>query len=612
MCGITGWVDYDRNISNETDTIIKMRDSVAHRGPDEKGIYVEPNVLFGQRRLAIIDEKGGRQPMTFDAKTESYTLIYNGELYNTAEIRNALSIRGYSFHGYSDTEVVLKAYAEWKEDCLNRMNGIFAFAVWEHNSKTLFLARDRIGVKPLFYYPLKDGIIFASEIKAIMLHPEVKHVIDEAGLKQIMLLGPGRSPGVGCIKNIYDLLPGEYLKLTKKGLSTNTYWRLTAKEHTENKNETVERTRELIFDAVKSQLVSDVPLACFLSGGLDSSIISKIVSDYYKSKNEILTTYSVDYEDNDKYFEANSYQPDSDNKYIALMSKAIGSRHIRIVLDNLDVAKSVVEATSARDLPGMGDVDSSLLLFARKVKENHTVCLSGECADELFAGYPWYHNEELLFSDTFPWSRSINLRKTLFNTDFIGSDADEFVQNEYRKTVLMTDCLDSDDRLNRRIREMFALNFFWFMQTLIDRKDRMTAYVGLEARVPLCDYRLVEYAFNMPWEFKALAGREKGIMREAFKGILPDEIIARKKNPYPKTFNPIFADYVKNEAARLVYDKKSILSELINKQTFEALFGGTIKLSYPWYGQLMREPQIFAYLIQLDAFFKNFKLDIVR
>lgn len=611
MCGIAGWVNYKKNITENGNVIEKMCDSLSHRGPDEAGLFIRENILMGQRRLFVVDAVGGKQPMTFSIKGETYTLIYNGELYNTPEIREELRLRGYEFWGYSDTEVLIKSYAEWGENCLTRINGIFAFAIWEHKAKSLFLARDRIGIKPLFYYHINDELIFASEIKALLLHPDVKHEIDNEGLKQILLLGPARTQGNGCVKNVKEIKPGEKLRFDKKGINISSFWKIQAHEHTDNRQQTIDKTRELIYDSVKSQLISDVPLACFLSGGLDSSIISKITSDVYKSQNRTLTTYSVDYEDNDKYFESNNFQPDSDNKYIEIMRKAINSHHVKIVLDNLDVAKSLEEATFARDLPGMGDVDSSLMLFAREVKKNHTVCLSGECADEIFGGYPWYHREELLFADTFPWSRSLTLRKSLFNAEFIGKDAEEFVNNEYNQTVAYTDHLPTDDKLNRRIREMFMLNFYWFMQTLVDRKDRMTAIVGLEARVPLCDYRLVEYAFNMPWELKALNGREKGIMREAFKGILPDEIVFRKKNPYPKTCSPVYADFVKREASRLVYDKKSILYELVNKDYFEQLFGGKTELKYPWYGQLMREPQIFAYLIQIDAFFKNFKLNIV-
>ncbi|NCA66871.1 MAG: asparagine synthase (glutamine-hydrolyzing) [Clostridia bacterium] len=611
MCGIAGWIDYGKSIAPDYHIVEDMSRAIKHRGPDDEGIFVSDNAVFGQRRLVVVDPEGGKQPMTVTVKGETFTLVYNGELYNTEDIRQTLYEKGHTFWGHSDTEVLLKAYAEWGEACLDRLNGIYAFAIWEHNAKTLFLARDRIGVKPLFFYRLKNGLLFASEIKALILHPEVDHTIDNDGIKQILLLGPGRSQGTGCIKGVKELKPGEKLKMRGNVCAISSYWRIRAQEHTDDLARTVERTRELIYNAVERQLVSDVPLACFLSGGLDSSIISKIASDYYRSKNQILTTYSVDYEDNEKYFESSSFQPDADSKYIGIMSSAIGSNHINVVLDNQEVAQSIIDATYARDLPGMGDVDSSLMLFSKKVKENHTVCLSGECADEIFAGYPWYHREELLYSDTFPWSKSLDMRKKLFNPSILGGGCEEFVDNEYKKTVNSADYLSTDDKQNRRVREMFMLNFYWFMQTLIDRKDRMTSSVGLEARVPLCDHRLVEYAYNMPWEFKALNGREKGIVREAFKGILPDEIVLRKKSPYPKSFNPIFINHVKSEATKLVYDKKSALYELVNKEYFEELASGKVNPANPWYGQLMRVPQIFAYLIQIDAFFKKFNLSII-
>lgn len=611
MCGIAGWIDYVNNNTKETKIINDMSISLKHRGPDDEGVFISEDAIFVQRRLIVVDPLGGKQPMSVSARGETFTLVYNGELYNTEELRAELIAKGYLFNGHSDTEVVLKAYAEWGSACVNKFNGIFAFAIWEHNAKALFLARDRIGIKPLFYYRTKEGIIFASEIKTLLKNPNVLPHIDIEGMQQILLLGPARTQGTGCIKGVKEIKPGEMLYINKKGMQISSYWRLNAMPHEDSKEQTIEKTRELIMDAVKRQLVSDVPLACFLSGGLDSSIISKIAADYYKKQNLMLTTYSVDYEDNDKFFESNSYQPDSDNKYIEIMSRAISSNHIRIVLDNMEVAKSIQEATIARDLPGMGDVDSSLLLLGKYVKQKHTVCLSGECADEIFAGYPWYHVEELLYKEGFPWSDSINIRKNLFNNEYLGSDPEGFVDDAYNNTIKYTDYLDSDDKHGRRIREMFMLNFYYFMQTLVDRKDRMTAWAGLEARVPLCDHRLVEYAFNMPWELKALNGREKGIMREAFRGILPDEITLRKKNPFPKTFNPIFSDYVKKEAAKLVMDKNSILSELVNKKYFEDILSGKEVFDRPWYGQLMREAQIFAYLIQIDTFFKTFNLKIV-
>jgi asparagine synthase (glutamine-hydrolysing) len=319
----------------------------------------------------------------------------------------------------------------------------------------------------------------------------------------------------------------------------------------------------------------------------------------------------VDFFDNEKYFVKSSFQPDPDNRYISLMSDFIKSDHISIVLDNLKTAEAIEDAADARDLPGMADIDSSLLLFCKEIKERDTVCLSGECADEIFGGYPWYHDTDILFCDSFPWSTSTEFRKKLFNRPFIGSDCDDFVKAEYQKTLAFSDYLDADDALNRRMREMFALNFYSFMQTLLDRKDRMSMYNGLEVRVPFCDYRLVEYAFNMPWEYKSLNGREKGVVREAFKGILPDEIVHRKKSPYPKTFSPVFLDYVKNMAWRLCHDTKSVLYELVNKDFLRQLYDDKIRIQSPWYGQLMRGPQVFAYLVQIDCFFKKFNLKIV-
>lgn len=235
----------------------------------------------------------------------------------------------------------------------------------------------------------------------------------------------------------------------------------------------------------------------------------------------------------------------------------------------------------------------------------------GECADEFFGGYPWYHREELLYRNSFPWLNALSLREQLFNKEVLGKGNEEYVYEEYKKIVSFTDCLDSDDRKNKRIREMFMLNYYYFMQTLLDRSDRMSAGSNLEIRVPFCDNNIIDYAFNMPWEFKATNGKEKGIMREAFKDLLPEEINNRKKTPYPKTFNPAFREGVASQAEKLINDKNSIISQIVNKDTFYNLKNDKIPITEPWYGQLMREPQIFGYLIELDIFFKRFNLQII-
>jgi asparagine synthase (glutamine-hydrolysing) len=610
MCGLAGIIDYKESPSRNGKAIQAMSASLARRGPDASGLYLDNCCVLVHRRLAVIDLEGGAQPMSAEGNGTAYTIVYNGELYNTEELREELRAQGRVFKGRSDTEVLLLSYIVWGEACLQKLNGIFAFAIWNHREKTLFAARDRVGVKPFFFYPFENGIVFGSEIKTLLESGRVPREVDRYGLYQMLLLGPGRTGGCGCIKGVKELLPGEYLFYGQSGLRRSLYWKLMASPHTDNAAETVEKTRFLINDAVTRQLVSDVPLACFLSGGLDSSIITHIAAAKYHEENRILRTYSVDYRDSEKYFVANSFQPTSDNRYIELMSRATGSSHSYIVLDNLDVADALEEAALARDLPGMADIDSSLLLFCREIKKQDTVCVSGECADELFGGYPWYHNPEILFTDAFPWSNATAMRINLFSPLLAHADAEEYVRNEYTEALRRTDYLDTDDRHARRMREMFVLNFYWFMQTLLDRKDRMSMYSGLEVRVPFCDHRLVEYAYNIPWNIKSLNGREKGIVRRAFSDLLPKEIIERKKSPYPKTFDPAFFSRVIEKTEKLLNDKNSMLSFFVDKNYLDSLKAAPDAMKVPWYGQLMRVPQVYGYLIQLDTVFRSCRLAV--
>jgi len=613
MCGLAGIIDYNRSPSQDGRALDAMSASLARRGPDASGFYLDDCCALVHRRLIVIDPQGGAQPMSAQgADGTDYTLVYNGELYNTEELREELRARGKVFAGRSDTEVLLLSYIEWGAACLDKLNGIFAFAVYNHRDKTLFAARDRVGVKPFFFYPYQGGIVFASEIKTLLESGRVPREVDRYGLCQMLLMGPGRTGGCGCIKGVEELLPGEYLMFGREGLRRALYWKLKAGLHTDNPAETVEKTRYLITDAVTRQLVSDVPLACFLSGGLDSSIITQIAAAKYREEGRVLRTYSVDYKDSAKYFVANSFQPTNDNQYIDLMSKSVGSDHTYIVLDNIDVADSLEDAACARDLPGMADIDSSLLLFCKEIKKHDTVCVSGECADELFGGYPWYHNPDILFTEAFPWSNATGLRKSLFAPVLSHTDAEEYVRNEYTQALKRTDYLDTDDRHARRMREMFILNFYWFMQTLLDRKDRMSMYNGLEVRVPFCDHRLAEYAYNIPWSIKSLNGREKGIMRRAFSDILPREIVERKKSPYPKTFDPGFFQRVVQKTEALLKDKDSILPALVDKSYLDTLKAAPDAMKVPWYGQLMRVPQVYGYLIQLDTVFRKHNLKIVE
>lgn len=609
MCGIGGFVDYERDARRGGPILHGMKRTLTPRGPDAEGTYFDEDAALVHRRLIVIDPEGGKQPM--HSPDRNTIIIYNGELYNTPELRTELMSRGHEFVGHSDTEVLLHAYLEWKTDAFSRLNGIFAFAIWEKRERRLTLCRDRLGVKPLFLAPIRNGLTFGSTIDTVLCHPEIEPALDEDGLRTLLLLGPARPPESGVFRQIKSLLPGHFAVLTPENFTDHVYWQLEAHEHEDDLPTTIERTHTLICDAARRQLVSDVPLACFLSGGLDSSILSMLAAKDYAARSETLHTWSVDYRDNDKYFTKSIFQPNSDDSYIDQMVDFLGTHHHRVVLEPEALCAALLPATDARALPGMADVDSSLLLFCAAVKRGGTtVCLSGECADELFGGYPWYHREEILFEDTFPWSRSVGLRLGLLTPDAV-RNGEEFVRQHYRDTCDRAPKLPSDDKKAARMREMFVLNLDWFMATLLDRKDRMSMYSGLEVRVPFCDHRIVEYAYNMPWDFKSLEGREKGIVRRAFANELPKEIVYRKKSPYPKTFHPVYtrlcADYVR----RIFEDNTSVAASLFDRNAVQKLMQRPESLAEPWFGQLMRTPQIFAYIIQLDRWFRHYHVKIV-
>lgn len=610
MCGIAGWIDRNIDMRDKIEVLNRMSRILDRRGPDENGIYINGNTALIHRRLIVIDKENGKQPMTVMHKGSKYVIVYNGELYNTAELREELEADGFHFRGHSDTEVVLKTYIKYKDKCADKLNGIFAFAVYDINEKSVFLCRDRIGVKPLFYYEYKGGLVFASEIKAMLESGIVKPQIDEQGLNEIFFLGPARTPSCAVFKGVHELNPGECAYYRNNRFTRRKYYTIEASEHSDDEKTTIEKTRSLLTDAISRQLVSDMPMCFFLSGGLDSSIIVKVASMYNKEhKLGKINTYSVEYSDNKKYFEKSQFQPNADFEYISMMSKDADTKHTEVIIDNTQLADALYESVEARDLPGYVDVDSSLLLFCREIKKDYTVALSGECADELFGGYPWYHNKDILFEDCFPWSRSQDIRRFILK-DGLLKNGEEYVRQRYLDTINESPKLSTDSKQDRRMREMFYLNFYWFMQCLLERKDRCSMYNGLEVRVPFCDYRLVEYAYNMPWSLKAYNGREKGIVRKAFEDILPKEICWRKKSPYPKTHNPIYFDECAKRV-RIILQKNNSLTEMLDQKAVESIIENPDKITSPWYGQLMKAPQILAYIIELDYWFEKYKIEIV-
>ncbi len=601
MCGIAGQVGGD--VRPLLPVFEKMRAVLSRRGPDQKGAAVTDGAVLVHARLSVMDPENGRQPM----RLGPLTMVYNGELYNTPELKAELEALGHRFETRSDTEVLLHAYAQWGEACVDRLNGIYAFAVWDEERRRLFLCRDRMGVKPLFYALRGEALIFASELKALLCHPDIEPILDREGLAQVMLLGPGRVPGSGVFKGVFELLPGECGVFEEGRLRLRRYWRLRDGENRDTFEEAAEKVRFLVTDAIRRQLVSDVPVCTFLSGGLDSSLISSVAAKYFEERGETLRTVSVDYRDNEKFFRAGKFQPTSDPAFIKRMWDYLPGEHHLTVLDTPELVQALYEAVEARDLPGMADVDSSLLLFCRDIKGLATVAVSGECADEIFGGYPWYRDPTIREREGFPWAQSTLWRAGFLRDGVLGSiEPFEFVDSFYRDTCAHSDILPGTDPLEKRMKEMMNLNVDWFMQTLLDRKDRMSMWSSLEIRVPFCDHRIAEYLYTVPWAYKDHDGFEKGLLREAMRGWLPDEVLWRKKSPYPKTHNPAYLAAVCRELQTVLDDPTQPLHAIVRPEALRELMASDV--STPWYGQLMTTPQTVAWFLQLNHWLRTYRV----
>lgn len=625
MCGIIGFVNYKQDISNYRNVLFNMNSTLSNRGPDEDGYYFERHVALAHKRLIVIDPEGGKQPMAAArVKKEPvqnyprlkkepvlfFHIVYNGQIYNSKELRKTLEENGFTFNTHSDTEVLLKSYIYYGKDVVHHLNGIFAFAIWDSQKEELFMARDHFGVKPLFYTMQNNSFIFASEIKALFKYPGVQKILDAQGISELFGIGPAHTPGTTIFNNIFELKPGHFVVYNKSGLHFERYWKLTSHPHTENFTQTCDHLEFLLQDSITRQLVSDVPLCTFLSGGLDSSIITKFASDYcYENGLPTLDTYSIDYVDNDKNFIKSDFQPNSDNYYINIMTNKLHTNHHPIVIDTPELADFLKDAMIARDMPGMADIDSSLLLFCKYVKPSATVALTGECADEIFGGYPWFFRDDALNSGTFPWSIAINERQTLLHPSISKKiDLKGYIDYRYNESLSEVDILDTDSFETAEKRKISHLTLNWFMQTLLDRSDRMAMYNGFELRVPFCDYRLAQYVWNIPWEIKSLNGREKGLLRYVARKFLPPEIVDRKKSPYPKTHNPTYLAKVKSMLTDIMSNPRAPINYLLNREyILNILETDGTAFSRPWFGQLMTGPQLMAYLCQVNMWLEIYK-----
>lgn len=616
MCGIAGFcnpkVSYEGEKNRWLPVLEDMNRVQRHRGPDAEGTYMKQGCGFAHVRLKIIDLVTGQQPMTCRTAEGECTITYNGEIYNMAELKAELLAQGARFHTESDTEVILQGYLKYGEDFVKKLNGIFAFAIWDSRTERLFLFRDRLGVKPLFYTMAGDTLVFSSEIKGLFSYPGVKPELDREGLCEIFALGPAKSYGRGVFRGILEVLPGSYLSFGREGLCSVTYWKLESRPHRDSFEETVAHTSWLLKDAVKKQMLSDIPISTFLSGGVDSSLVTAICAGELQKQGKVLNTFSFDFADNSRYFQANAFQPGEDRPWVEKMVEAFHTNHRFLECSNTQQYEYLFRAVDARDLPCMADIESSMLYFCSLVKEYNTVTLTGECADEIFGGYPWFHSEAAFQSRNFPWTPGMEPRKALLSEELLRElPLEEYALETCERSVKETPLLEGESREERRRREISYLNLRWFMATLLDRMDRTSMSSGLEARVPFADHRIVEYLWNVPWKMKSRGGVAKALLRHASEGILPEEILWRKKSPYPKTYDPAYEKLLGEKVKEVLSDVQAPVRQLLDIQKVQRFLDSPSDYGRPWYGQLMAGPQMLAYLLQINYWLEKYRIRIL-
>lgn len=616
MCGIAGFFNPKENYLEHKEHYEELLESMSRiqrrRGPDDHGVYLSDICGLAHTRLSVVDLNTGHQPITHRLEGKEFAIAYNGETYNTKELKEKLVSRGWTFSTASDTEVLLTAYMEFGPEFVKQVNGIFAMAIWDGAKRRLYLFRDRLGVKPLYYARLDGALLFASELKGLFAYPGFRPQLSMRGLNEVFSIGPAKTYGQGTFEHVLEVLPGHFLRFDADGEHDICYWQLTSHPHEDDYGRTVEKTSHLVQDAICRQMISDVPVCTFLSGGVDSSLVSAVCARELKKQGKQLATFSFDFVDNQKYFKANAFQPSMDRPYVEKMVEFLGSDHHYLECDHISQADLLYDSVRAHDLPPMADVDSSMLYFCSVVKDYNKVTLTGECADEIFGGYPWFHKKECFEAETFPWTMDLEARKVLLNDDFLSSlRMEDYVLEVYAQSVAETPKLEGDSPEEARRREISYLNLRWFMQTLLNRMDRTSMYSGLEARVPFADHRIVEYLWNVPWEMKAHHGVVKGLLRDAGLGLVPDEILFRRKSPYPKTYDTRYEMLLASRMTELLDDSSAPVMAFLDKKKIERFLASPSDYGKPWYGQLMAGPQMLAYMLQINYWLKEYNIEII-
>jgi asparagine synthase (glutamine-hydrolysing) len=522
MCGICGIFHLHEPRAVDPAILERMNEALRHRGPDDGGVHVAGRIGLGHRRLSIVDLEHGKQPM--GNEDDSVWVSYNGEIYNHEDLRAELTQAGHIFKTHCDTEVIVHAFEEWGEDCVLRFNGMFAFAVWDERRETLFLARDRLGIKPLYYTQADGDVLFASEIKSLIEHPAVRVELEPSSIPEYLfatsLLGDKTM-----FKGIKTLPAGHCAIFRQGGCRLRQYWDLQLSDGMGIDAPAVrERLAELLEDAVKLRLMSEVPLGSLLSGGLDSSAISALAT---KHVDQQLRTFSIEFTGN-----LGLKQSNSDIEYAALMAETFSTQHRNFILDPEEYYAHHERVTWHLEKP-VELTTPSLFLLHKNLKPHVTVVLSGEGADELLGGYYFFlqevTNKRL---QGFPWAPYYEEVSRLFNEDFARET--RFAE---RIESSLNDLLNrhtTGDWLNR----VLYLFIKVYLLEMLERQDKTSMAWAVECRVPFLDHRFVEYVANLPSSLKVKDGTEKHILKESFRGLLPDRIIDRKKKPFPFPVDP--------------------------------------------------------------------------
>jgi len=591
MSGLTGFYrpsgGYDKQPEQSAAVLADMCAALKKRGGANQSARILPHACIAQTA------KGAETVLRVPHEGASACIALDGELYHSCGV------------GADAADYVLRLILREGIDAIDCLNGAFAGAAYVESEQRLYLFRDHLGVKPLFFARFDGGVLFGSEIKAILRYPGFTARVSREGLCEVLGLGPARRELSGVFEDVYSVLPGHYAVFDADGFHQVKYWGLDSFPSAESFDEAARTTAGLLQDAVARR--GGGRKCAFMSGGLDSGLVTALLAT---NQTAPVDTFSFDFVDSDKHFQANDFQSQRDRPYVEQMVRLLGTRHSFLECDSDELADALEDAMRARDLPGMADIDASLLVFARRVAEDFDVALTGECADEIFNGYPWFHKADLMETNGFPWSNDYEMRTAFLRAEVKDTlDVEGFARGAYAASVASVPTLFGEDAARAKERELSFLTQKWIMPTLVDRTDRMCAAAGLGARVPFADKRLVEYAWNLPAAIKNRGG-VKGLLRAGFAGLLPEELLWRKKNPYPKTYNPHFEKLLAARLLDVLSDPNAPIRALADVDRVRAFIAGEKDYGRPWYGQLMAGPQLLGYWLQMNAWLKAYRIEI--